>query len=118
MERAITGAEDRGQLLVHDLDDLLTGVEALEHLLADGTLAHSGDEVLDDAEVDVRLEQRQAHLAQGGIDVRLGNAAAATQAAEDAAQSFGKIVKHGNQEFTRADGRPRTNGHCPTLPRR
>ena len=49
---------------------------------ADGLLAHPGDEVLDDLEVDVRLEQREADLAHGGVDVGLGDPAAAGQAAE------------------------------------
>ena len=62
---------------------------------ADGPLADARHEVLDDPEVDVRLEQRKADLAHRGVDVRLGDAAVAGQAAEDATQSFGKIVKQG-----------------------
>ena len=45
-------------------------------------LADPGDEVLDDLEVDVRLEQGQADLAHGGVDVGLADPAAAGQAAE------------------------------------
>ena len=33
--------------------------------------AHALEELLDDLEVDVGLEQGQADLAQGGVDVRL-----------------------------------------------
>src|SRR3954454_21171443 len=94
MERAIAGAEDRGQLLVHDLDDLLPGVEALEHVLTDGTFADARDELLDDTKVDVALEQRQANLTHRGVNVRLGNSAVAGQAPEDVAQPVGKIIKH------------------------
>ena len=100
----LTGAEHRGQLLVHDLDDLLAGIEAVEHIAAHRALAHARHEVLDHAEVDVGLEQREAHLAQRSIDVRLGYPAAAGQLAEDAAESFREIVEHGGES-------------SPTLPR-
>ncbi len=88
-EGAVARAEDLGQLLVDDLDDLLAGVQALQHFSADGPLADARHEVLDDLVVDVRLEQGEANLAHGGIDVRLGDAAAAGQAPEDVAQSAG-----------------------------
>ena len=55
-------AHQRGQLLVDDLHDLLAGRQALGDVLADGPLAHLLDEVLDDLEVDVGLEQREADL--------------------------------------------------------
>ena len=51
-----TGAHQLGQLLVDRLHDLLARSEALQHLLAEGLLAHAGDEVADDLEVDVGLE--------------------------------------------------------------
>ena len=53
---------------------------------ADGPLADPCDEVLDDLEVDVRLEQRQADLAHRGVDVGLADPAAAGQVAERLAQ--------------------------------
>ena len=88
-EGPVARAEDRGQLLVDDLDDLLAGVEALEHLGADCARADARHEVLDDAEVDVRLEQRQPDLAHCGVDVGFGDTAAAGQLAERIAQSVG-----------------------------
>ena len=42
-----------------------------------GPLPHPRDELLDDAEVDVCLEQGQADVAHGGVDVGLGHPAAA-----------------------------------------
>ena len=94
-EGAIAGAEHRGQLIVDDLDDLLAGVDALEDLVADRAFLDARDEVLDDLVVDVRLEQRQPHLAHGGIDVGLADPAMAGQLAERVAKSVGKSVKHG-----------------------
>ena len=75
-------AHQRRQLLVDDLDDLLAGVELLLHLGAEAALLDRGRELLDDLEVDVRLEQREADLAHRAGDVLLGQGAAAADAGE------------------------------------
>jgi len=54
---------------VHDLHDLLARREALHHLGAEGALLHVGDELAHHLEVDVGLQQRDADLAHGRIDV-------------------------------------------------
>ena len=69
------------QLLVDDLDDLLARVELADHLGAEAALLDRGGELLDDLEVDVGLEQRQADLAHRGVDVLLGQRAVAADAA-------------------------------------
>ena len=51
-----------------ELDDLLARVEALEDVLSEGLRLHARDEVLDDLEVDVGLEQREADLAHRLVD--------------------------------------------------
>ncbi len=48
--------------------------------LAEGLLLHAREEGLDDAELDVGLEQREAHLAEGGLDVLLGQLGQAGEA--------------------------------------
>ena len=88
------GREERGELLVDDLDDLLAGGEALEDLGADGPLADPRDEVLDDLEVDVRLEQREADLAHRRVDVRLGHATTTGQPGEGLAEAVTEAVEH------------------------
>ena len=93
---AIARAEQRHELVVDDLHDLLTGAEALEDLGADGLLADAADEVLDDLEVDVGLEEAEPDLAHRGVDVRLADAAAASQVGERLAQAFGQAVEHGS----------------------
>src|SRR3954453_24022261 len=98
MECPIARAEDPGQLLVHDLDHLLAGGQALEHVSANGTLADSRDKVLDDLVVHVSLEKRVANFAHRGIDVSLSYPAVPGQSAEYATQSFRKIIKLGKQE--------------------
>src|SRR6478752_4921222 len=62
---------------------------------ADGLLADPCDEVLDDLEVDVRLEQRQAHFAHGGVDVGLADPTAAREGAEGLAKPVAEGVEHG-----------------------
>jgi hypothetical protein len=94
-EGAVAHAQDPGQLLVHDLDHLLAGVQALEHLRAHGALPHASHEVLDHAEVDVGLQEGESHLAQRGIHVGFADAAAAGEAAEHVAQAAGKLIEHG-----------------------
>ena len=66
-----------------------------EDVLADGLLADARDEVLDDLEVDVGFEQREADLAHGGVDVGFADAAAAGQAAERLTQALAEGVEHG-----------------------
>ena len=68
-------AHQPGELLVDDLDDLLAGVELADDVGAERALLHPRGEVLDDAEVDVGLEQREADLAHGLVDVVLGQRA-------------------------------------------
>ena len=95
VERPVAGRQERDELVVDDLHDLLAGGQALEDVRADGALADPGDEVLDDLEVDVGLEQREADLAHRGIDVGFADPAAAGQVAEGLAQALAEGVEHG-----------------------
>ncbi len=105
-------AEDRDELLVHDLDDLLTGVEGFGDLNAHGALADAADEGLDDLEVDVGLEQGEADLAQALVDLLLGQALGAPEAVEDGVESVLEGVEHGIVECTGRD----YAGRVPTTP--
>ena len=67
-------AQQRDHLVAHHADDRLGGREALEDLLAHGPDAHPLEELLGHLEVDVGLEQGQADLAQGGVDVARASA--------------------------------------------
>jgi hypothetical protein len=77
-----------------DLDHLLGRGEAAGDLLAHGPLAHPGDEVLHHLEVDVRLQQGEAHLTEGGVDLGLGQPSVAPQAGEGLLQPVGEGVEH------------------------
>ena len=52
-----------------DLDHLLGRLDRPQHVLARGQVTRLGDEVLDRRQGHVGVEQGQAHLAQGLVDV-------------------------------------------------
>ena len=74
-QRHIGLAKQLDQLIVDDLDHLLRRRQALGDLFADRLLGHLGDEILDDLEVDIGFEQRQAHLLHALADIVLGQLA-------------------------------------------
>ena len=82
-------AQDAGQLIANDGDDLLGGREGGEHLLSHGLFLDGFDELLDDFEVDVGFEQRHADFAQSGLHVRRRELAFAAQVFEDPLQLVG-----------------------------
>ena len=83
------------QLLVDDLDHLLAGVERAGQLGSARPLLDRGDEVLDHAQVDVSLEQRNPDLPRGGVDVGLGQTPLASQGLEGRRQAVLQGVEHG-----------------------
>jgi hypothetical protein len=98
-------AEDADELLVDDLDDLLRRVQRTGHLGAGRALLDRRDERADHRQRDVGLEQRDADLARGGVDVGLGEPALATQAAEDLVHTVGEGLEHStSSEVTGAGG--------------
>ena len=67
------------QFVVDDLDQHLTRGQAAHHLLAQRLLAYLVDELAHHRQGDIGLQQGHAHLAQGVLDVVLGQATLATQ---------------------------------------
>ncbi len=86
--------ERGGQLLVDDFDHLLGGIERARDVAAHCAGAHARQEILDDGKMHIRLEQRQANLAQRGVDVRFAQGPVAGKPAEDFLQSVGEGFKH------------------------
>ena len=88
-------AEHGDELFVDDLDDLLPRVQPGRQVGARCALADARDEILDDLEVDVGLEQRKADLAQGDVEVGLGDLCLAAQALCDSLQARRERFEHG-----------------------
>ena len=68
-----------------DLDDLLARRDRAQDLLPDRAFAGLGDEVLHHGQGDVGLQEGDAHLAHGLLNVGLVQTATAAQLVEDAA---------------------------------
>jgi hypothetical protein len=68
--------------------------EALQHLVADGLRAHALDEGLHDAEVHVRLEQRQPDLPQRRVDGGLRQPRLAPERSKDPLQPGTERLEH------------------------
>ena len=75
----VLAAKHFDQFVANDLYDLLSGTQALHHLLADGFGFDRVGELLDDLEVDVGFEQRHADFFQRFVQVSFGKLALAAQ---------------------------------------
>ena len=73
------------QLIVNNLHHKLARLKAADHLLAERLLLNVFCEFLDDIEIDIRLEQRRANIANGLAYVFLAEAAAARKVPKYAA---------------------------------
>ena len=98
-------AEHGHELLVDDLDDLLRRVQRAGHLRRQRALLDRRGELPHHGQGDVGLEQGGADLADGGVDVRLGQPALAAQSLEGRSEPVGEGGEHGRQRNRRAGGR-------------
>ena len=93
-ELGVRGAEQRGELVQNNADDVLRGGERVKHLGVKALLLAARHEVLDHAEVDVGLEQGEANLAHGDVDVILGETTLAAKLVKGVLETIGKRVEH------------------------
>ncbi len=77
-------AEDVHELVADDFDDLLGGIERGGDFGAEGLGADVVDDLAGDIEVDVGFEERGADLAEGVVDVFVGEGALAAEVFEGA----------------------------------
>ena len=75
---------------MHDLDDLLRGVQRLRDLDAHRALADAADKAADDGEVDVGFEKGEADLAQHLVDVGGRQRPPLAETGEDAVETVGE----------------------------
>lgn len=93
-EAGVGGAEQFDHLIVNDLDDLLAGLNALHHLLAEGFCFDLLDEIPGHLEIDIRLQQRHAHFPQGPAHVVLRNFAQPAQIAKRVLKFLAQRIEH------------------------
>ena len=86
--------ERHGQLLVHDLHDLLSRREALQHLLRQGARPDADKQVVGDLHRDVRLQQRRTDICERVVHLLGVELASLAELREDAIQALGQRVEH------------------------
>src|SRR5262245_43926872 len=94
IERARIAAQHLDQLVVHDLDERLAGIEAARDFLAERAIAHALDERFRDWQRDVGLEQRHANRAHGVAYVLFGDTAAAGHALDRLGEASRQLIEH------------------------
>ena len=87
-------AQDLDELLVDDLDNLLTRVEGLGACGVDRLLAHRGGEGTHNGQGDVGLQEGAADLGDRGVDVGLGETTLAAQLVEGGGDAIGEVAEH------------------------
>ena len=87
-------AQHLDQVIVHDLDHLVAGRHALQHVGADRLRAHACDKILDHRQRHVRFQQGDPHVAERGVHVRLAQRAAPRQRLEDPVQPGRQTIEH------------------------
>jgi len=112
----VVAGEDMDELVMDDLDDLLTGGDRLRDRLAGGLLLNRLHEVAGHGQRDVGFEKRDSDLAEGRLDVVLRKRALPRQPVEDTAEAFRKILEHCASFRCRSGpeiGRDRSKPKCP-----
>ena len=89
-------AEQLDQLVVNDLDHLLSGRDTLQHLLPYSTILYPSNERFSDLVIDVSLEKYATNLAHRLLDVGLRQLTLASKLLENAFELFGQLIEHGN----------------------
>src|SRR5438132_113984 len=87
-------AEQIHHFIVNDFDNLLAGLNALDHFLADGLGFNALDEIPGHLEIDVRFQQRQAHLAQGLPNVGFGDFPQPAQVPKGVLEFVAERIEH------------------------
>ena len=89
IEGGHVAAEQFGEFVVENFDDLLAGLDGLDDVFAEGLLLDLFDEGLGDLVFDIGLQEGEADLAEGIGDVFLGDAAHPAEVPEGLVEIFG-----------------------------
>jgi hypothetical protein len=93
-QRGGGAAEEADELVAHDAGDFLRGRELLRDLGADRLLLDARREVAHDRKGHVRLQEGEADLAEGGVQVEVGEVPLAAQLLEDSRQPVPEALEH------------------------
>src|SRR3989442_1291560 len=83
IKRHAVAAEERSQLIVENLNDLLTRGDAAQNVFAERFCLDTRDEIFRDLKIDVGLEQSEPDLAQRAVDVGFADLPMAAQVLEN-----------------------------------
>src|SRR5699024_2094606 len=86
--------KDFFQLALHDLDDLLAGVQCLGHFFPESALFDVFDELTNRGNGNVGVQKSTANLARCRIDIRLSEPAFTPQVLKGRGQTFRQSIEH------------------------
>src|SRR5437899_6987437 len=94
MKRLGIASEQRSQFVVENFYELLSGRNTANNRFAQRFFLYVRNESSGHLEIDIRFEQRQAHLTQSGVDIRLADNAMPTELLENFLKLVAKLWKH------------------------
>src|SRR5579885_481212 len=97
-------SEDFDQLVADDLDNLLRRGKRGEHFLPHRLFLNALDELLNDAEMHVGFQQRDAYLAERGFHVLRREFALSAEIFENALKLIAEILEHSTERPDRSNG--------------
>src|SRR4029077_12146197 len=114
MKRRGIASEQRSQFVVENFYDLLPGRNAANNCFTQRFLLDAGNKFSGDLKIDIRFEQRQAHLTKSSIDVRLADNAMSPELFENLLKLVAKLWKH--NLIMRSRGRDRQHARWACSP--
>src|SRR6266542_3828152 len=94
MKRLGIASEQCSQFVVENLYDLLSGCNTANNWFTQRFFLNTRNEFPGDLKIDIRFEQRQAHLAQRCVDIRLADYAMPSELFENFLKLVAKLWKH------------------------
>src|SRR5438309_9442664 len=94
MKRLGIASEQCSQFVVENFYDLLSGRNTANNYFTQRFFLNTRNEFSGDLKIDIPFEQRQAHLAQRSVDIRLANYAMPSELLENFLKLVAKLWKH------------------------
>jgi hypothetical protein len=86
---------------------MLLGSQRAKDVLSERLAFYVLDKVAHDADIDVRFEQRQAHLTERFLDIALGDSPLSLELLEDAFETVAEGIEHRSEPVCRGSGMKR-----------